>query len=350
MSPEFTDPQQWLKRISFYTGILEELAKQHDVISIERISYEGEYKQNGVKYLFINLRKRVVHFPFRMHNIINSINPDVVLVNGLIFPLQLIQLRLKLGKSIKIILLHRAEHPFSGYKKILQKIADNCVNTYLFTSSEFKEDWKENISQGKMYEIVQASSIFHRADRQKAIQALQITGSPVFLWIGGLIPIKDPLTVVKSFIQFLHHRSSAKLYMIYQSDELIQEVKELVGGIENIVLVGKVEHSNLQNWYNSADFFISGSHYEGSGIAVIEAMSCGCIPVLTNIISFRRMTGPGKCGLLYEAGNEEALVAALFKTGEMNIVKERDKALEQFNNELSFKAIGNKIERIVTSL
>jgi hypothetical protein len=39
---KYTNPQDWLKQISFYTGIIEELAKKHEVISIERINYEGE--------------------------------------------------------------------------------------------------------------------------------------------------------------------------------------------------------------------------------------------------------------------------------------------------------------------
>jgi glycosyltransferase involved in cell wall biosynthesis len=141
--------------------------------------------------------------------------------------------------------------------------------------------------------------------------------------------------------------------MIYQTDELLPEMKDLINTDnktrESIVLVGKVEHRQLQSWYNAADFFISGSHYEGSGISVCEAMSCGCIPVLTNIISFRRMTGPGKCGFLYEPGNADQLSSILLKTKELDIEFEKRKALKQFTNELSFQAIAKKITRIFNS-
>ena len=106
----------------------------------------------------------------------------------------------------------------------------------------------------------------------------------------------------------------------------------------------------MQQWYNSAHFIISGSHYEGGGTSVSEAMSCGCIPIVTNISSFRRMTGPGKCGLLYEPGNEKELLDALLKTKELDIEEERKKVLQQFNEELSFNAIAEKITRIVESL
>ena len=44
---EFDNPEDWLRRIGFYTGVLDELAKFHEVISIERINYEGIRQQNA---------------------------------------------------------------------------------------------------------------------------------------------------------------------------------------------------------------------------------------------------------------------------------------------------------------
>lgn len=356
-SPEFNNPQDWLKRISFYTGLLEQLAIQNEVISIERIDYEGVYTQNGVYYHFVRQKRKVAFFPNRAHYLIRKTKPDIVMVNGFIFPLQIIQLRLYLGKAVKIIILHRAEKPFTGWKKYLQKLADKCVDAYFFASAEFGKEWmQKGIIQGekKVYEVIQSSSSFYPKEKGKARAELFITGTPVFLWVGRLDSNKDPVTVVKAFIQFLTFEPAARLYMIYQADELLNEIKILINKgdkpIEAIRLLGSIPHEGLQTWYSSADFIISGSHYEGSGIAISEAMSCGCIPVVTNIISFRRMTGPGKCGLLYEASDDKGLLAALLQTRQMDMEKERHRVLQQFNNELSFKAIAEKIEKIILSL
>jgi len=356
-TPEYSQPGEWLKRIEGFTGILERLSNDHDVISIERINYEGEYKQNGVRYFFIKQKNKTVQFPFRMHRLIKQLKPDLVFVNGFIFPLQVIQLRWKLGKRAKIIVINQAEKPFNGVKGYLQKLADKYIHSHLFASSEFGKQWtqKGNIrKQEKIYEILHGSSVFKPADKAAARSSLAITGSPVFLWVGRLDSNKDPVTVIRAFISFLTHQPSAKLYMIYHTEELLKEVSSLVGRDEKITnaikLVGRVQHQELQNWYNSADFIISGSHYEGGGIAVCEAMSCGCIPILTNIISFRKMTGPGKCGLLYQPGNEKELLEALIKTGQMNTGEERKKVLRQFEEELSFNAIGKKINKLIASL
>lgn len=353
-TPEFSDPVTWLTRISFYTGILEELAKGHEVASIESINYEGRHESNGVRYFFLKHGKRNIRFPLRIHRLVKNLQPHVVFINGFIFPLQIIQLRLKLGNAVKIIILHRAEKPFNGIKKYLQMIADRCVNAYLFSSIEFKNEWvnRGNIrDQSKIHEVMQASSRFYAENADFAKSSKGIDASRVFLWVGRLDMNKDPLTVIDAFIAFLQREPLARLYMIYQTNELLQTVLEKVNkdfkAATAIRLVGKVPYSDLQKWYNSADFIISGSHYEGSGIGVCEAMSCGCIPVLTNIASFRAMTGHGKCGFLYSAGNKEELLAVLLQTKEMNITKEKEKVVAHFDEALSFKAIAGKINRVI---
>lgn len=350
----FDQPEAWLKRIEGYTGIMESLAAADTVISIERINYEGEYLHKAVQYYFIREAKKVVRFPWQTHRMIKDFAPDVVVINGFIFPLQIIQLRLTLGKRVKIILLHRAEKPYKGWKKYLQRLSGRCVNAYLFASLEFADQWKSNIDPKKGHEVIQASSVFSVTDKAMARKSLKIPGVTVFLWVGRLDANKDPVTVVKAFARFLEFQPSARLYMVYQSDEKLDEVLAVLNAnertAESVIMIGKLSHDELQNWYNSADFIISSSHYESNGVAVCEAMSCGCIPVLTDIISFRRMTGSGKCGFLYEAGNVESLLSVLQNTRQMDQAKERAKTLEQFNKELSFDAIAGKIHRVVASL
>jgi len=354
---EYNDPVKWLERISFYTGLLEELAKHYTVESIEQINYNGKMLKNKVTYHFLSFKKKKLYFPFELHRYIKNLKPDIVFINGFIFPLQVIQLRKTLGKAAKIIVLHRAEKPFSGIKGYLQTIADKSVDAYLFVSDEFSVEWiKKGIfkNKKKIHEVMQSSSIFFQDDKIAARKILNISGEPAFLWVGRLEKNKDPLTVIKAFIKYLSFQPRAKLYMIYQDDQLLTDMKTLIDANnktkDGIILIGKVEHRQLQTWYNAADFFISGSHYEGSGIAACEAMSCGCIPLLTDILSFRKMTGPDKCGMLYQPGNVDELLSVLIKISEMNIGSESEKTLKQFNNELSFKAITEKVKDIISSL
>ena len=353
-SPEYDQPEEWLKRIEAYTGILQSLSYDHTVIGIERINYEGEYKQQGVHYFFIRLRRKIVRFPVRMHRLIKRLKPDVVFINGFIFPFQIIQLRLKLGRGVKIIVLHRAEKPFKGIKRYLQRLADRCIDAYLFASSEFGNEWERNISIKKIHEVIQASSVFRVMDRDQAKGITKADGYPIYLWVGKLDSNKDPLTVITAFLKFLKDHPTGRLYMIYHDDALLPKLKDMLNSnkkaTDAVRLVGKIPHQQMQEWYNSSHFIISGSHYEGGGTSVSEAMSCGCIPVVTNIPSFRRITGPGKCGFLYEPGNADDLLSTLLRINETNIETERKQTLEQFKEELSFEAIARKITKVINSL
>lgn len=352
-STEYKHPDEWLERINFHITVLESLALIDEVISIEQINYEGELTRNGVQYKFLDFRKRKLYFPLKLHRYIKSLHPDVVLVHGLHFPFQIIQLRRTLGNSVLLIVQNHAEKPFTGWRKWLQKKADRHIDHYLFASREFALQWVDKgiiRNEERITEVMEASSVFSQTDRIEAKRLTRVSGEPVFLWVGRLDRNKDPLTVVNAFIAFIEHNPSAKLYMIFQQDGLLPDIKKLIqaSATANIVLVGKVPHKQLEPWFNSADFIISGSHYEGSGIAVAEAMSCGCIPMLTNILSFRSMTN-GHCGYLYEPGNSQQLSALLVNTSNINIEEERAKTLAQFERDLSPAAIAKKIAAVIAA-
>lgn len=356
-SPEYNDPEAWLRRIKAWKGILENLARDNAVIGIERINYEGEYEQNGVHYHFIRLKKNEIRFPWHMHRLIKELRPDVVFVSGFIFPLQIIQLGLKLGRGVKIIVINHAERPFTGVKKFLQRLADRCVHGYFFTSKEMGEEWVQKgiiSKESKIAEVMEVSSCFYVMNKEGALARTGVRGNPVFLWVGRLDSNKDPLTILKGFKEFIKYQPSARFYMIYHTEDLKQEIAafcEKESDLQKVItMVGKIAHEEMQYWYSSADFIISGSHYESGGAAVCEAMSCGCIPVLTNIQAFRKITGPGKCGLLYEPGNDKALLDALLETQKMDIKKERGRVLQQFKEELSFEAIAGKINKAIAFL
>lgn len=355
-SPGFKTPVSWFKRIAGYAGIFEQLAKNNRVVSIMQIDYEGDAIHNGVEYKFVDLNREKTHFPFKLNRFVQSLKPDVVIVQGLHNPVQLMLLHAILPKKTKMIVHHHAEKPMPGIKKYTQKLADRFVDVYLFASMEMGLDWvkKGVISKyWKVQEVMEVSSVFHPVDKDLARQNTGATGAPVFLWIGRLNANKDPLNVVKAFLRYAQANNGTCLYMIYHTDELLTEIKELIAGApaaNSVRLVGMVPHDDLLYWFNSADFLISGSHYEGSGTAVCEAMSCGCIPVVTDIQSFRMITDKGKCGVLYEAGNEVALLAALNSLKKLDLKEKQELCLRYFKDKLSFSAIAKRIEEIVAEL
>jgi glycosyltransferase involved in cell wall biosynthesis len=356
-TPEFDDPQAWFIRTLGYTGLMDQLSKRHEVINVKQINYEGIVNHNNIAYHFVNFSKKKLHFNFQLNCYVKSLNPDVVIFHGLHQPVQLIQLGLMLGKHTRIIVQNHAEKPFpAGIKKSLQKMADKYADAYLFASHDMGIEWVTagNLkSPGKIHEVMEVSSIFSPVNRSEATAKTKAKGKPVFLWVGRLNDNKDPLNVVRAFLKFAQSSPGAKLYMIFHTEELLSEIKDLLSSSPNreaIELIGKVLHADLLYWYNSADFILSGSHYEGSGTAICEAMSCGCVPLVTDILSFRMITNNGECGVLYEPGNEAALLEVLKQTKQMNVAEKRRLSIEYYKQNLSFEVIAERIEEIAMSL
>ena len=353
-SPDISSPEEWIERIKFYIGWNEYLAKKHEVIRVDQINFKGNFEYNGIQFYCVDDGKKKNYFPRKLNRFVKKLNPDIILVSSFLYPLQVMQLRRCVGNKIKIILQHHAEKQFKGLKKYIQYLASRKVDAFLFTSYKTGIDWVINKNldgKNKIHELLEVSSNFYPVNKITAKEKTHMSGWPVYLWVGRLNQNKDPLTVIKAFLKFSLLHPNATLYMIYQTDELIKEINELLPpepGIHRIILVGKIPHDELLYWFNSADFYISASYYEGSGTALCEAMSCGSIPVVSDIPSFR--TIGGNIGLFFEPGNENSLLSALQESVHLNMEEKRNNTLDRFKADLSFEAISSKFQGILDSL
>src|ERR1700674_1074960 len=91
-SPDINSPEQWMERIKIYRGALECLSKENTVIRVEQINYTGVFSHQGVQYYFVKNVKRKLHFPWRLNHLVKNLKPDTVIVHGLHYPLEIIQL------------------------------------------------------------------------------------------------------------------------------------------------------------------------------------------------------------------------------------------------------------------
>lgn len=351
------DPRQVLEKHAPSMGFVDFIRHKLDIQLIKHLDYEGKQMINGVQYVFFKSSNKFWHIPFKTHQYIKSQQPDVIIIQGLIFPLQVIALRMKVGKNCKIIVQHHGERPFTGIKKILQKAADRYISAYIFTSLGNAREWvdKKIIKAiSKCHEVLEASTSFTIQNEQECKKVLQLEGDTNFLWVGRLNYNKDPLTVLIAFEKFIQLNPNVKLYMIYQTDDLLKEVKAFIAEYpllkNSVVLKGKIPHNELECWYTSADFYISASNKESCGYALLEAMACGCIPVVTSIPSFKKITGNGKYGFLFSPGEPDELLKILSDLKNINTKEFSDNVAQYFKNTLSFKNIADDLYNICRSI
>jgi glycosyltransferase involved in cell wall biosynthesis len=350
--PKYTAPEQWINRIRPSIIILTALAKKHEVHYAGQIGYEGNYESKGVQYHFINPGKRL-RFPAKLHALVKQLGPDVVWVPGFHFSLQVMQLRFQLGKKVKIILEHHADKPFTGIKKIFQHQADRFVDAYHFTSLASAQEWldaKIISDKKKCKEIPANSSYFKKQDKLKSREATGMKNTS-FLWVGRLNSNKDPMTVLYAFHKLLSIHPTAELHMIFQSGNLLQDIIAFIKerSIHHaIFLHGEIAHEKLETWYSAADFFISASHSEGGSIALVEAMSCGCIPIVSSIPSSLRTIGNGCYGIQFKPGDRDGLLQKLIEAMELYTVELSKEVEAHFKRELSAEAIAEQVSHGLT--
>lgn len=353
----YTRPQQVTENhapaLTFSTYINDRL----DFSFVKHTTFEEHAVLNGVPYYFFKGRNRFWSITIKTHVFIRKLKPDIVLVQGLVFPLQVMFLKLFCGSKFKLIIQHHGELPSDGLKGWLQKMACNMTDAFLFTSAGNADTWKKRgiIKPGaRIFELLEASTVFKPVDKALAKQHTGITGKANFIWVGHLNKNKDPLTVLHGFHDYLQVNPAAKLYMIYQTDALLNEVKQLIASSallsNSVILVGQVANTDLPYWFSAVDFYISGSHKEGSGYALLEAMACGCIPVVTTIPPFKKIALNGQYGFLYPPGDADALGQTLKGLEGVDCREVSAAVLNHFTQRLSFKTIADDLVDICNQL
>jgi len=354
---EFADPHDVLHAQQTSLAYIQYLDKDIFTTVIKHWLKRVSFVQKNVLYCFFPSGNHFFNIPFNTYLFLWKHKPDAVIVQGMDNPWQLLWLRLVLRKRTKIIVQHHGDKIWPHPKKLLQQWAGKLTDAWMFTSAENATPWMVNgmIRNTKQcYEVLEASAFMPQLPKSESRKKLGIASADMFLWVGRLNNNKDPLTVLKGFAGFLTGHPTASLYMIYQTEELLFAVKELLEkapALKNAVhLIGQIPHAALADWYSASDFFISGSHSEGSGYALIEAMACGCIPIVTDIPSFRKITGDGQHGFLFTPGDADSLINVLSNTATINREEVSGNVVTHFQKELSFQKIGRDVSSMVKKI
>jgi glycosyltransferase involved in cell wall biosynthesis len=281
----------------------------------------------------------------------------VVLVHGLFFPLQTRLLRASLPPGCVVAAQHHAERPSRRLARPFQKWGLRAADGFFFAAREIGHAWADQglISKTQsIFEVMEGSTSFRRVDRAAARAQTGMSGNPVVLWVGRLIPLKDPLTVLRGFEQVVKQLPEAKLYMAFGVADLLPEVRECLASSphlsRSVILPGNVEHSQMEQIYNSADYFVLGSHYEGSSFSLVEAMACGVVPVVTDIPSLRAMTNDGRIGACWAPGSATAFADAFLEVAKKPLGPLSDEAVHFFHEQLSYPAIARNSIRAYDEL
>jgi glycosyltransferase involved in cell wall biosynthesis len=345
--PGAASPADLLDRVPTLAGWAQAVqAAGAEVVVVQACARTDRVSVDGVGYSFVATGSRTPprwSAPRALVAAVRGARPDLVHLNGLAWA----RLAARLGRDLPVVLQDHAGRPSAGLKARVQRRWLRRAAGFLFTGRELAEPWRRAgviRSTHAVFEIMEGSTRFTPGNRAAARAVTGSGGDPMLLWTGHLDANKDPLTVLEGFRGLLGSRPAARLYMCHGTAGLHGQVAGRIASDPvlgpAVTLVGTVDQPELEAWYRSADLFVQGSHREGSGYAVAEAMACGTPPVVTDIASFRFMTGDGEVGALWRPGDPAALEQALLTALERDPESERAATRALFDRRLSWPAIG----------
>lgn len=329
------------------------------VTLFQRFRESCSFNEDGIEFRFCvdrchpKLRKWEV--PLSLHSAVLEIckpgssrngNAIVIHVHGMFHPVQMSFLRNTLPPDCVIVAQHHAERPWGTMLRQVQKWGLRAADGFFFAARDLAEGWTERglISRTqRVFEVMEGSNCFHFEERTAARARTGMAGSPTVLWVGNLTANKDPLTVLAGFEEVVQQVPGARLYMAYRGTDLLAAVRSRIAASpllrQAVTLLGSVPHAQVEDLYNSADYFVLGSHYEGSGFALAEAMACGVVPVVTNIPSFRAMTANGRIGGCWTTGDGRSFSRVFLEVLGKPVAALSALAIQFFDQHLSYPAI-----------
>ena len=358
--PDLTTPESLLRRYSTIRPFAKALHDEGVKVTVmQRFHTNLDFQDGGIRYCFCAdscepaLRKWQIPASFHasVRTVCTTGQPagpvqTAVHVNGLLYPLQLRALRSSIPPNCSAVVQHHADGPWRSLIRPLQRWGLRAADGFFFAARDLASWWTEHglISKRQLiFQVMEGSNNFRYIDRIAARARTRMAGDPVVLWVGRLIPLKDPLTVVEGFARVLRQLPQARLYMAYGAADMLPAVRERIAGsktlLEAVTLLGRIEHSQLEDIYNSSDYFVLGSHHEGSGFALAEAMACGVVPVVTDIPSFRVMTDGGSFGGCWRPGSPEDFADKFLAVARQPLEQLSRKTHSFFQSQLSYKAI-----------
>jgi glycosyltransferase involved in cell wall biosynthesis len=333
--PDRADPEALLEAWPTLRDVALAVAETGaEVTVIQTFPRAAELTQGGVRFSF-------APGPIR------PANADIIHVHGLDFPLHTRRL---CGLGVPVL---AQDHAASAqWRPWLRRWGLGRVAGVAFTDPAQAAPFFGHgaLRPGMpVFAIPESSTRFTPGDREEARRHSGIFGDPAVLWVGRLDANKDPLTALDAVERAIPELPGLRLWCCFHQADLLGRVRERIAASpllsEHVRLLGPVPHREIEILCRAADLFLSCSHAEGSGYALIEALACGAAPVVSDIPSFRALTGG--LGALAPPGD-----AAAFAEGLVKMAREpaRRRIVGHFERELSFAAVGAKLRAAYEAL
>jgi glycosyltransferase involved in cell wall biosynthesis len=308
-------------------------------------------KQNNFHYIKVYIPKRIIWDQFQVpwlsrkykldiyHCLLDTL-PVMGKVKCVLCVVEIPDYRIELAGKIS----HNSLYASISHKYIMLSFGPSLKKARLIITSS--QSTKVDLMQRYNVNEKKIRVLYHAADEQFCTlldrEVLLDTRKKYnaekgyILHISSLDPRDNTPVVIRAYQKA---RSAAgitqKLIICGNVDSKRMGLEELITEFnlkDSVIFTGRLPDNELVALYQAADLFIDPSLYEGFGLQVVEAMSCG-IPVITsNVTSLPEIVGDA--GILLDpadiGGFASALVSVLTDAGMQNAMRQKSLARAKF--------------------
>ncbi|MGZ4895171.1 MAG: glycosyltransferase family 4 protein [Candidatus Angelobacter sp.] len=155
-------------------------------------------------------------------------------------------------------------------------------------------------------------------DRQKIRDRFgYASGDFVLLWLGIFMPHRRLQDAIEAVSRLKSRRFPVKLLLAGSGLSFPQYFNSLkalaaqLGVTHEVTFAGKVADEEIQDFYCACDAFLFPNENQTWGLAVLEAMACGCPVLVSRGAAVHEVLTDGENAFLFPARNPEALAAKI---------------------------------------
>lgn len=230
-----------------------------------------------------------------------------------------------------------------AYFNTITRLSAHAYNRVIATSSNDGNLFKPIIAPGKL-EVIE-----NGVDIDKFACAGASSRQPCLIYFGRWSTNKGIAQTLQDFQQLYQQAPEWRLILAGREFDLTET--ELQAQISRSGLTGAVhletnpDNSRLRELIGQASYFVCLSRHEGFGIAPIEAMSAGLIPLLSAIPPFQRLVDESGLGVIAQPDSPLTLnipgLLALHQQGDARYQEMRTAAIA-FSQGYAWPAIARR--------
>ena len=199
-----------------------------------------------------------------------------------------------------------------AFKYFLPSIVKNA-DKIIAVSESTKRDLINTLGvpRDKIKVIYEGASNIYRPVKGNVIKERFGTENYI-LYVGALEPKKNLITLIRAFSEAKKKGVKEDLVLVGKDGWKYKEVYDEIERLDltaDVLITGYVELKDLPYIYSSAKVFVMPSLYEGFGLPVLEAMSCGTPVITSDRGSFPEIVG--NAGITIDALDSEKFADAI---------------------------------------